>query len=268
MRSAVDSPKPQGKLKDSMTAIRTREGMVSKQTSSHVVEHTFNRCASDRDAFTMSTSRNVFFLIFAVVLRGYAHGATLVDNFSSVSQAFTIGSSERGAQAFLTGQDTYIITEAAIIGYMQSTSQQIELKIYSDYNGKPDVAVVTLFSGTTGQAGFNKNFIGRMPSVFSNLEVELLPDTRYWLVLENRSGVDIWSGYTKATGSTQIYGPGYIEKSKLSQGLKGSDWLNNTHDYGCRIYAVPEPNTATFLMLSFGVLFGRRRRGTLSHDKE
>ena len=203
--------------------------------------------------------RPVLCVLALGIVSSWARGATLVDNLSLATQYLQLGAGWRGAQPFQTTSDQYLLTDISIIGYRTSSFSPIALKIYdtgSPYG--PGNEVATVFSGTTGTAGFSDNFSLALPSVFAGLSIALQPGATYWLVLENRSSDHIWFGYTAIQGSAPGQGPGYITGSKVAGALTGSFDVNNTREYSARILAVPEPSVLPLFIL--GVVFVCFRR--------
>ncbi len=199
--------------------------------------------------------KNYFLLLF-VVLTMNANGAVIVDSLAAMSTRDNVY--RRAAQAFYTTYQSWVITDVAIIGI--GTSPDIEISIFSSDYTKPISKIATLYRGSAESAGFGRLTTSRTPTDFTFSPVELVPETPYWIVVEN---LEYYNGYTNLTWGTTTsnfsYGDGYssMARDSLSENSWGSYQSN---PYVMKITAVPEPNH--FMMLGFGALIILRRSRT------
>lgn len=204
----------------------------------------------------------VLSILFPVVSRA----AALVDNFVIVTQTIQLDGGRRAAQPFQTTNDAFTITDMAFAASSQYSAQEVAVKIYdNDFSFRPNLPIVTLYSGAADAGGFNSSGLVAVmladPVEFSNLNLQLQPNTIYWLVVENHSGLPLSLGYTGVQGSAPAQGEGYLRPSKVGLGLTDTFFATNNLEYSARIGAVPEPSPTVFLVAAALVCLGPTRFG-------
>lgn len=188
-----------------------------------------------------------------------AHADTLVDNLSQPYNATTTVTSVLwSAQSFVTGSDAVRLLSIEIPIGESLGGPSIFAELHADAGPMQVGAMLTSFVLPEVSAGaLEIELLPTMPT----RELDLAPDTIYWVVLGVVGAGSFGWSYAQGNASS---GPGSLANYSYSSD-GGSSWLTfgNDDPYHIRVNVspIPEPGSAALLfsgLLAIGSLYRRR----------
>ena len=145
-------------------------------------------------------------------------------------QAFGLSGSERLAQSFITGAESFALGQMGLrIAMLGAASDDLRLKIYADNVGVPGTELASsLLPNVYLQGGW------RWQTWLLDAPLALNANTRYWLVLERSGALDSSQYYEVETDDGRGYPDGECKR------WNGSSWVLLNQDLRFCLQAVSE----------------------------